>query len=81
MACEGVANARKHAPGSPVEITVRCRDNRLQVEITDHGPGGASPDGDGLRNLSDRVDAHGGTLAVYSPAGGGTRLTADLPCD
>src|SRR6266571_3224629 len=40
MACEGVANARKHAPGSPVEITVHSRDNRLQVEITDHGSGG-----------------------------------------
>ncbi len=81
VACEGVANARKHAPGSPVEVTVHSRDNRLQVEITDHGPGGASPHGDGLRNLSDRVDAHGGTLAVHSPAGGGTRLTADLPCE
>src|SRR6266581_2424690 len=28
MACEGVANARKHAPGSPIEITVHSRDNR-----------------------------------------------------
>jgi signal transduction histidine kinase len=80
VACEGVANARKHAPGTPIAVTVRTRDTRLLVEVSDRGPGGARPDGDGLRQLADRVDAHGGTLVVHSPAGGGTRLTADLPC-
>ncbi len=78
--CEGVANARKHAGGTPIEIAVRRRDRRLRVEIADDGPGGAREDGDGLRHLADRVEAHGGTLTVHSPPGAGTRLCAELPC-
>ncbi len=80
VVCEGVANAHKHAPGAAVEITVRERAGRLLVEVVDDGPGGARPDGDGLRNLADRVDALGGSLVVHSPAGAGTRLTMGMPC-
>jgi signal transduction histidine kinase len=29
--------------------------------------------------LKDRVEALGGTIAINSPAGAGTRLDADLP--
>jgi signal transduction histidine kinase len=36
--------------------------------------------GSGLRGLADRVEALGGCLRVVSPAGGGTVLTAELPC-
>jgi signal transduction histidine kinase len=78
--CEAVANARKHAAGAPVSVTARVSGGRLRVEVADTGPGGATVDGDGLRHLADRVDAHGGTLTVDSPAGAGTRITADLPC-
>ncbi|MCW3009532.1 MAG: hypothetical protein JWP17_4158, partial [Solirubrobacterales bacterium] len=35
--------------------------------------------GSGLRGLEDRVEALGGTLAITSPAGGGTRVLARLP--
>ena len=42
--------------------------------------GGAGPaGGSGLAGLADRVAAVGGTLVVASPAGAGTRLTAELP--
>ncbi|HWB37956.1 MAG TPA: histidine kinase, partial [Rugosimonospora sp.] len=80
VACEGVANARKYAAGAPVSVSVLAPDGRLVVEVCDHGPGGARADGEGLRHLADRVEAHGGRLAVHSPAGGGTRLVAELPC-
>jgi signal transduction histidine kinase len=52
---------------------------RLDVSILDDGAGGADPDGHGLRGLADRVEALGGTLAVDSPAGRGTRLRAEVP--
>jgi signal transduction histidine kinase len=77
---EGVANARKHAPGAAVTVCVRVQGGGIRVEVSDRGPGGARPDGDGLRRLADRVEAHGGTLRLDSPAGGGTLLVADLPC-
>jgi signal transduction histidine kinase len=80
VACEGVANAAKHAPGYLVRVVASVEGQRLIVEVCDDGPGGADPDGDGLRNLADRVQAHGGVLHVHSPRGSGTRLRAELPC-
>jgi signal transduction histidine kinase len=51
------------------------------VVISDDGCGGADPRrGSGLSGLRDRVNALGGTMAVDSPADGGTRLRVELPC-
>ena len=56
-------------------------DDNVIVDVTDDGVGGARlRDGDGLRGLQDRVDAYSGRLHIDSPAGGGTRITATLPC-
>jgi signal transduction histidine kinase len=77
---EGVANAHKHAPGAPVTVRVQIKDLWLYVEVCDHGPGGARNDGDGLRSLADRIEAHGGRLRIDSPSGQGTRLVVELPC-
>jgi signal transduction histidine kinase len=42
--------------------------------------GGVDPAaGGGLRGLDDRVATVGGTLAIDSPVGGGTRLEARMP--
>ena len=80
VACEGVANATKHGGGRPARVAVTATAEALVILVADDGPGGADPDGDGLRNLADRVEAHGGVLTVDSLAGAGTRLTAELPC-
>ena len=69
VACEAVANAAKHAPGHQVSVQVSTAEETLVMRISDDGPGGADPGGDGLRNLADRVAAHGGRLTVDSPAG------------
>ena len=54
--------------------------DRLHMEVSDDGVGGADPaSGSGLRGLADRVAALGGRLEIHSPPGGGTRLMADLP--
>jgi signal transduction histidine kinase len=51
------------------------------VEIADDGIGGADDAlGSGLRGLADRVEALGGRLRIVSPPGGGTTLTAEMPC-
>ena len=51
----------------------------MRIEIEDDGRGGADPArGTGLRGLADRIEALGGTLRVDSPAGGGTRLAAEI---
>jgi signal transduction histidine kinase len=79
LCSEALANAVKYARASRVTIALKVGDELIQVEVRDDGIGGADPDGAGLRGLADRVEALGGRLVVDSPAGGGTRLTADLP--
>jgi signal transduction histidine kinase len=78
---EALANVAKYASASRARISLTVSPGgRVVVEIEDDGIGGADPaGGTGLRGLSDRVEALGGTLRVLSPAGGGTRLTAVIP--
>jgi signal transduction histidine kinase len=82
IASEGLTNAVKHADATKVTLRARGVDGKLVLAVSDDGIGGASPArGSGLRGLSDRVEAHGGTLAIDSAAGRGTTLTAELPCE
>ena len=82
VACEALTNAVKH--GSPSKVAVRAvRENgTLLVSISDDGVGGAVVRrGSGLAGLRDRVAAHGGTLEIVSPRGGGTRIEVAIPCE
>ena len=82
VACEAVANAVKHGAPSQVAIRAAREDGDLLVSITDDGVGGAVVRrGSGLAGLRDRVAAHGGTLAVESPLGEGTRIEMAIPCE
>jgi len=79
---EALANAAKHANASRVTIRVTRSADRLAVEVSDDGIGGADlAAGSGLRGLSDRVAALGGGLRCVSPFGMGTRILAELPCE
>jgi signal transduction histidine kinase len=79
VVAEGLANAHKHAGASGVVVRVQSDRETLVVEVLDDGVGGADEEGSGLRGLADRIEALGGTLALESPAGGGTRLLARIP--
>ena len=76
---EGLANAYKHGGAEKVAIHLRTNSGALTVEVLDDGIGGADEEGSGLRGLADRIEALGGTLALESPPGRGTRLRARLP--
>jgi len=78
---EALANVTKYASASAVSVTIERRNGSALVEVADDGVGGADPArGSGLRGLTDRIEALGGTLAVESPPGSGTRLRAEFPC-
>ena len=79
VVAEGLANVHKHAGASHVAVSARAEDGRLVVEVVDDGRGGADEAGSGLRGLIDRVEALGGQVTLTSPAGGGTRLFAEIP--
>jgi signal transduction histidine kinase len=63
-----------------VTIEVTRTNGRVTIDVADDGVGGADPGGAGLRGLRDRVEALDGRLGVASPTGGGTRVTAAIPC-
>lgn len=78
---ESLANVAKYAGASSARVEVTRRPGDLLVEVADDGVGGADEKrGTGLRGLADRVEVLGGTLRVWSPAGGGTRVRAEIPC-
>jgi signal transduction histidine kinase len=77
---EALANAAKHARASIAEIHVEARNGILDLTIQDDGVGGADPArGSGLRGLTDRVEALGGTIAIVSPGQVGTSIHVELP--
>jgi signal transduction histidine kinase len=85
---EALANVAKHSGASEARVLVRrkggARNGKRQgdllvTEVVDDGRGGADPAGAGLAGLADRAVVLDGRLTVESPAGGPTRVRAELP--
>jgi signal transduction histidine kinase len=77
---EALTNVAKYARATHASVSLTCEGERVLVEVSDDGVGGADPaTGSGLRGLLDRVSALGGTLEVDSQAGDGTTVTAAIP--
>ena len=77
---ESLTNAAKHAgPDARAHVSIRDGSDRLTLEITDDGRGGADPAGSGLTGLRHRVEALDGALTVTSAEGHGTIIRAVLP--
>ncbi|MFF9260607.1 sensor histidine kinase [Streptomyces longwoodensis] len=77
---ELLQNVSKHSGARGASVEVWRADDRLMVQVVDDGVGGAdAAKGSGLAGLAGRLDAVDGILVVDSPAGGPTRVTAELP--
>ncbi|WP_060878469.1 sensor histidine kinase, partial [Streptomyces scabiei] len=77
---ELLQNVSKHAGASRATVDVWKVENRLMLQVADDGVGGADTgSGSGLAGLAERIGAVDGILVVDSPAGGPTRVTAELP--
>jgi signal transduction histidine kinase len=81
VVAEALTNVARHAHATRVRVAIARAGDRLIVEVSDDGIGGAHPSGGtGLQGLRDRVTALGGTMHIVSPDGGPTTLLVDLPC-
>jgi signal transduction histidine kinase len=81
VAAEALTNVAKHSGATEATLTLDQGGDRLVVEVTDNGRGGADPSGGtGLAGVADRAAALDGRITLHSPSGGPTTLRVELPC-
>jgi len=85
---EALANVRKHAQATKVDVILRFEVDELWVVIRDNGKGFApsqvlsnarSAGRVGLVGMKDRVETLGGTVAIMAAEGAGTTISLSLP--
>jgi signal transduction histidine kinase len=78
---EALQNAARHAPGSAVRVSLAEDDGQVVFSVTDDGPGfdpATARAGSGLRNMSDRLAALGGSCQVDASPGRGTTVAGRI---
>ena len=79
---EALTNIAKYAQAEHATVAVRRIADKVLVEVSDDGVGGADvAGGSGLRGLSDRVSALDGRLGLSSPVGEAPGAGRDSPVD
>jgi two-component system, NarL family, sensor histidine kinase DesK len=76
---EAVTNIARHAGAGSAKVEMTRERASVCMQISDDGRGGIDRDGNGLSGIRERVCALGGTLAIESPRGQGTRLRVVVP--
>jgi signal transduction histidine kinase len=79
---EALQNAAKYAEASSATVRLGQHDGDLIFEVSDDGRGfdpAATPQGSGLQNMRDRVEALGGSVDVDSAPGRGTLVAGRIP--
>jgi signal transduction histidine kinase len=82
---EALTNARKHAPGQPIQLTLDYAPQAMTLQVStpllvngDAGPLAAAGGGFGLTGLRERAELAGGTLHA-GPADGQWQVRLRLP--
>ncbi|MFK0244952.1 histidine kinase [Amycolatopsis azurea] len=72
---EAVTNVLRHSGAKRVKVRL----GKTWLEIEDDGDGGEVAMGNGLRGLTERLEAVGGTLTATAPSAGGWLVRAEVP--
>ncbi|GAA1999624.1 sensor histidine kinase [Catenulispora subtropica] len=85
VAQEALTNARKHAPGAPVEVRLSVGVDTVTLTVANDAPTAASAPladsggGWGIVGLRERVELLGGTLTAEATERGGWQVIATVP--
>ncbi|WP_423461770.1 sensor histidine kinase [Promicromonospora sp. MS192] len=85
VAQESLSNARQHAPGAPVRLTVRFGAREVALEVVNGPAPGTTPGRDenrrgmGLIGMQERAQLVGATLSTGATPSGGWRVLLTLP--
>ncbi|HVL05505.1 MAG TPA: histidine kinase [Acidimicrobiales bacterium] len=82
IAEEAILNARRHANASRIELSLRCADGQIELEVSDDGDGIAADcrQGIGISSMHERAAELGGRLEIHPREGRGTMVKARVPC-
>ena len=85
---EALTNVVKHAPGARAVVELIISAGQIRLDVSDDGgPGGgltpraALVTGHGITGMRERIGAFGGWLVAGPVAGGGFRVTAEVPVE
>ncbi|NOK61687.1 MAG: hypothetical protein GFH27_549313n95 [Chloroflexi bacterium AL-W] len=81
---EALQNVLRHSGTTAAHLTLSVEQGQLILSITDHGCGfdpSASSQGQGLRNMCERVALLGGVLQIHSEQGKGVTIWAKINLD
>lgn len=84
---EALANIRKHAQATAVQLTLSYIDDVVVLDVQDNGVAfegaAASPlsGGYGLQAMRERAEQHGGSVTLESEPGEGTTVVVSIPID
>jgi signal transduction histidine kinase len=82
ITAEALTNVAKHSGATRATVCIARDGPALRIVVEDNGSGGADPGrGTGLPGIRRRVAALDGTARIRSPAGRGTTIEVELPCD
>jgi PAS domain S-box-containing protein len=84
---EALTNTVRHGEAGRAQVTLRCQNGEIYLQIEDDGRGFEAPavfkpeysNGIGLRGIWERVEMLGGRMEIISQPGQGTRLEVRLP--
>jgi signal transduction histidine kinase len=81
VAQEALTNVVKHAEAGTITVDVRQRGGTFRLRVADDGRGVAADgaQGYGIVGMRERAALAGGRLDIAPVAGGGTRVTLELP--
>lgn len=78
---EAVNNAIKYAQATEITVRITESDDGITIEVTDNGNGfdiATVINGNGLNNMKKRIRSIGGTAAIDSAPGSGTRVNINI---
>ncbi len=80
---EAITNALRHGAATTIRVLIRLDEataGRIRLTVDDDGTGlPATPRWNGLARTADRLELHGGTVALEDSPLGGARLRVELP--
>jgi signal transduction histidine kinase len=76
---EALTNVMRHSGARLARVSVRARQDAVDVEVVDDGAGSSTGPGHGIRGMSERVAIQGGRFDASSLQDKGFRVSATFP--